>query len=191
MNLSNLHLDNQKKIIIVIFCVLIVYGEMAFILKSQSAGIKSLDHKIKSLKNDLANLNQDLLNMRAAQGRESLPAQKIIIKPSKIISEGQISGLLQDIASLANKLDIRIGQIRPSREMVSVQNTKNAVADDKITPVLINLDLTCDYHNLGKFINELEGGQVFLAVQELKISTQLPDYMKQKVALVLKTYVTK
>ena len=192
MNLSNLQLDNQKKILIVIFCVLIVYLDMTFILKSQSAGIKSLDPKIISLRRDLANLNQELLTMRAAQGRQSLSAQKNITKPStKIISDGQISGLLQDIASLANKLDIKIGQIRPSRETVNVRNTKNAAIDDKFTPVLINLDLICDYHNLGKFINELEGGQVFLGVQELKISTQIPDYMKQKITLVLKTYVTK
>jgi len=187
VNLSSVQLDKQKKILIVIFSVLIIYVDTTFILKSQTAGIKSLNPKIARLKNDLLNLNRDLNNMRA-KGKQGLATEKVIARPLKIIPDNQVSGLLQDIASLANKFDIRIGQIRPIRETI---NAKNAIAGDKITPILINLDLTCDYHNLGKFINELENLQVFLSVQELRISTQLPDYMKQKVALVLKTYVTK
>ncbi|MCX5668804.1 MAG: type 4a pilus biogenesis protein PilO [Candidatus Omnitrophica bacterium] len=188
MNLSNVQLDKQKKILIVIFCALIIYVDTTFILKSQTSGIKSLNPKITRLKNDLLNLDRDLNNMRTAQGKQGLATQKAIARSSKILAEGQIPGLLQDISSEANKFNIQIGQIRPSRETV---NAKNVIAGDKITPILINLDLTCDYHNLGKFINELENLQVFLSVQELKISTQLPDYMKQKVTLVLKTYVTK
>ncbi len=189
MNLNNVQLDKQKKILIVIFCILIVYVDTTFILKSQSAGIKSLDPKITRLKNDLTKLKQSLNNMRLLKSKQGLTVQKTIAKSSRLLSEGQISGLLQDISSQANKFDIQIGQIRPSRETA---NAKDTVAGDKSAiPILINLDLTCSYHNLGKFINELEGSLVFLSVQELVISTQLPDYMKQKVRLVLKTYVTK
>jgi Tfp pilus assembly protein PilO len=188
MNLSNIQLDKQKKILVVIFCLLIIYVDSAFILKGQTSGIKRLKTKVARLTSDLANLNRDLSNMRAAKDKPGLANQKAIIRSSKILAEGQISGLLQEISSLANKSDIQIGQIRPSRETL---NAGNAIAGGKFITILINLDLICDYHNLGKFINELEGLPVFLSVQELNISTQLPDYMKQKVTLVLKTYVTK
>jgi Tfp pilus assembly protein PilO len=188
MNLSSVKLDKQKKILIVIFFALIIYIDATFILKSQTSGIKSLDPKIVRLKKDLTNLNRSLDSMRATLGKQGLTAQKVISRSSKILLEGQISGLLQDISSQANKFDIQIGQIRPSRETV---NTKDITGGDKFTPILINLDLTGSYHNLGKFINELENFQVFLSVQELKISTQLPEYMKQKITLVLKTYAAK
>lgn len=188
MNLNNIQLDKQKKILIVIFFVLIIYVDANYILKSQTSGIKSIDPKITRLKNDLANLNRDLDIMRVSQSKQGSGALKVITRSSKILSESQISGLLQEISSKANKLDIQIGQIRPSKEIV---NPKTAVAGDKFTPILINLDLICDYHNLGKFIDALENLPVFLSVQELRISTQLPDYMKQKVILILKTYATK
>jgi len=188
MNLNDIVLDKQKKILIVIFCALIIYVDTAFILKIQTGGINSLNPKIAKLKTDLNNLNRSLDNMRAAKGKQGLAAVKTIIRSSKILSEDQVSGLLQDISIEANKFDIKVDQIRPSRETV---NTKNANLGDKFVPILINLDLTCGYHNLGKFINGLENFLVFLSAQELKISTQLPDYMKQKVVLVLKTYVTK
>jgi len=188
MNLANIKLDKQKKILIAIICVIIVYVDTTYILKAHQAGLKSTDAKILKLKNDLLNLDRDAANMRAAKAKQSLGIQEGNVKSTKIISENQISGLLQDISNQANKFDIKIDQIRPSRQD---QDAKSAVASDKVSVLLINLDLICDYHSLGKFINSLENYLVYMAVSELKISNQLADYMKQKVNLVLKTYVAK
>jgi len=188
MNLSNLQLDKQKKILVVIFCALIIYLDSAFILNNQISGIKRSNLKVARLKKDRVDLDRGLDSMSVSKNKQGAASQKVVTRSTKILAENQISGLLQEISSLANKLDIQIGQIRPSRETL---NTNNAIAGDKFTTIFIDLDLTCDYHNLGKFVNALEGLQVFLSLQELKISTQLPDYMKQKVNLTLKTYVTK
>ncbi|PIQ91287.1 MAG: hypothetical protein COV71_00130 [Candidatus Omnitrophica bacterium CG11_big_fil_rev_8_21_14_0_20_41_12] len=188
MNLANIQLDKQKKILIVIFCILIAYVDMNYILKAQLAGLDSLNPKVVRLDKDLKNLNSDLERMNLAKGKPGLAAQKPTGSSSKIISEGEVSGLLQDIANAANKLGIRVIQIRPMRE---TQIAKTTAISGELTPVLINLDLICDYHNLGRLINELENSFVFMGVQELKISTQLPDYLKQKVTLVIKTYVSK
>lgn len=188
MNLVGIQLDKQKKILIVIFCILIVYVDMNYILKAQLAGLNSLNPKITRLENDLKNLNRNLETMRNAKGKQGQPAQKPVFKSFKILPEGRISGLLQDISNEANKLDIKIIQIRPSRETGAV---KSAVPGDKFIPILINLDIICNYHNLGRFINRLENSEFFMGVQEFKISTRLPDYIKQKVVLVIKTYAVK
>ena len=126
--------------------------------------------------------------MRSAQGKESQAAQKKIVISSKILQNSQVSELLQEISTAANKFDVRTVQIRPSRQE---EKEKTAPGQNKLIPMLINLDLVTDYHNLGRFIQAMENSPVFMQVEELEISTQLPDYMKQKVALVLKTYVTK
>lgn len=188
MSITNIQLDKQKKVLIAIFFVLIAYVDINYILKAQLAGLKSLNPKIVRLENDLKNLNRGLENMRNSKSKQGISAQKSPLKSVKIISEGQISGLLQDIANEANSSGIKIIQIRPIRE---TQVAKSAVISDKLIPILINLELACDYHNLGRFINRLENSDVFMGVQEMKISTQLPDYLKQKVTLVIKTYVVK
>ena len=188
MNLGNAQLDNQKKILVVIFCILILYVDLSFVLKGQASGIKSLAPKIAKLNKDLNNLNLSLVSMRAAKAKAGATISKLTVASSKLIAEGQISGLLQEISNEANKLNIKIDQIRPSREITVV---KKSIAGDKLSPVLINLDLTADYHNLGKFINKLESFEVFLSVQGIEILAQQTDYMKQEVKLVLKTYVTK
>ncbi|MFA5093247.1 MAG: type 4a pilus biogenesis protein PilO [Candidatus Omnitrophota bacterium] len=186
MNLNDIQLDQQKKILIVIFAVLIIYVDSSYILKPQMAGLNSLNPKIARLERDLKNLNRDLDNMRNNKNKPNQDANKIVNRSSKIIAESQISGLLQDISTQANKFDVKIIQIRPARDM-----TKTAVIGDKLIPVLINLDLICDYHSLGKFINSLENDLVFMGVFDFKISTQVPDYIKQKVTLVIRTYVSK
>ena len=188
MNLTNIQLDQQKKILIVIICALIVYVDFNFILKAQIAANASLNPKLSGLKSQLASINRDLEKMRLTQGKQAPVTTKVATKSSQIIPEGQISGLLQDISSQANKFDINIVQIRPIRES---SNNKPVSGQDKFMPLSVQLDLICDYHNLGKFINALENSLVFMGVQELKISTQLPDYLKQRVSLMLKTYVTK
>ncbi|MDP2928147.1 MAG: type 4a pilus biogenesis protein PilO [Candidatus Omnitrophota bacterium] len=188
MNPANIQLDKQKKILIVIFFVLIAYMDNSYILKAQRTGLSSLDLKIARLNTDLVNLNRGLENMRSSKTKPGAPGQKKAISSSMILRESQISELLQEISTAANKFDIKIAQIRPSRQALK---EKSAIGQDKLTSILINLELICDYHNLGRFIQALENLPVFMGVQELEISTQLPDYMKQKVTLVLKTYVTK
>lgn len=186
MNLGNLQLNKQTKILIAVFLALIVYADASFIFKGQLSGLSRLDAKISKLNTDLANLNRGLENMRASQSAPQ--PQKKVLKSSKIISDSQVPGLLQEISAQANKLDIKIVQIFPSRQ---AQKEKAPIGQGKITPLLINLDLATDYHSLGRFIQALENSSVFMQVQELKIFAQEPDYLKQQVVLVLKTYVAK
>jgi hypothetical protein len=190
MNLANLQLTKQHKILIAIFFILIVYVDVSYILKAQLTGLNSLKPKISKLKIELANLNQGLENMRLAKGQSATAlAQKKSLKSSRILSQSRVAELLQEISSLANKFNIQVVQLRPSRP--AVKEKASGAGKDKPGPLLINLELVADYHNLGRFIQALEDSDVFMGVSELEISTQLPDYMKQKVTLVLKTYVTK
>jgi len=184
MNLSNIQLDNQKKILIVIFGVLIAYVDLNYILKSQTNALKNLGPKIERIEKDLANLNRNLENMRISKNKLNTPDQKDQAKTVRFVSEHQISGLLRDISNQANKLSIKIFQIRPSRDL------KSAKPGDKSSPYLINLDLEGDYHNLGKLVSWMENYSVFMEVQELRIEAQDQDYMKQKINLIIKTYVS-
>jgi hypothetical protein len=189
MNLANLQLTKQHKILIAIFFILILYVDVSYILKAQVAGLNSLKPKISKLKIELTSLNQGLESMRLVKGQPAALAQKKSLKSSRILSQSKVTELLQEISSVANKFNIQVVQLRPSRP---VQPEKVLTGGkDKLGPLLINLDLVADYHNLGRFIQALEDSAVFMGVSELEISTQSPDYMKQKVTLVLKTYVTK
>jgi len=185
--LSDVKLDRNKKILIVLFCVILVYVDVNYVLKMQTASLKKISANLSKLKTDFDKFNKDTQEMNRIKGNPAL----MKAKPQgakRIISDSDVSGLLQDIAGSANKSDIKILQIKPLKDISPADKVPGA---DKFSPLTITLDTICDYHQLGKFINALENGEIYMRVAEIRISTQQADYFKQRASLAIKTYVKK
>lgn len=185
---SDMQLDKQKKLLIAIICLFMLYADFAYLLKAQLGGLNSTTQKISRLKEDIEALKGELAKMGSLKNKQALAKQKVGLQAMRIVPEGQLSSFLQEISEAANRNGIKIVQMLPARDQ---SGQKTAAGMDKFTPFLISLEMLGDYHALGKFINGLENGSVFLLVQELKISSYPADYLKQKVSLVLKTYAAK
>jgi len=188
--LGQLDLDNKKLMLIVLISAVIFYIDFNFIFKAQIRVLGKSGTEVARLRKDLDNFKVDLKKMRDSESKQVLASQKPIFKVKSIISENQFSTLLQDISKIANNNDVRILQIKPSRMPAENQNSK-VKASANLNPFIINLDLSCGYHNLGKFINELENLPAFVSVRDIKIEPQDDNYVKQKVELTLITYVKK
>lgn len=188
---GKIKLDNKKIFLIIVICLVIVYFDFQFLIKLQLKALKGLRPKIVRLKEDLDTLNKDLVKMQDLKNRQIGANQKVASDVKRIISEGEIASLLQDVSDMANKNEIKILQMKPARESPGLKQAIAVAGIEKFTPLLITLDLFCDYHHLGKFLNDLENAKDFIAVQNIKITSQQTDYLKQKASLVLKAYVRK
>ncbi|MDD2752001.1 MAG: type 4a pilus biogenesis protein PilO [Candidatus Omnitrophica bacterium] len=185
--INNLELDKQKITLIVFVLALIVYLDFSFVIKVQSGLCKKIGTKVTKVSQDIKKFKKDLSEMESTKSRQQGVAQSTARK--KIISEEEIGSLLSSISDIANKNNIRIIQIKPSRQPV-VQNKKGQVAN-AATTLLINLELITNYHALGAFINNLENDQIFLSVKGIKISRLAKDPFNENVSLELATYVKK
>jgi len=182
-------LDNKKIFLIVLACLFIFYLDFTFIMKLQLQGIRTLTPKIIKLKKDIDNLAKDLSWMQDLErkaGKDKM--QMAALKPKEIISEDKILLLLQEISDLANKNKAKIMQINTSKD-AKVQ--EEAIAGEKLLPIIITLDLNCGYHSLGTFINALENARQFIDVQDMKIIRDPHNYLLQSVNLIIKTYAKK
>ena len=189
--LAKLKLNDKKTILIIVSSlIIIIYLDFTFLINKQLGSIKNLGPKIGRLKKDLDTLEKDLFKIQDIQNKQVQTKQKIIRKVKKIITDEEKAVCLQDISDLANKNDVKIIQIKFSSESESQKEAKVS-STENFTPLLITLDLSCDYHRMGAFINDLENAQIFIAVQNMKITSQPEDYLKQEVILALKTYVKK
>jgi len=187
--LNALKLDNKKIFVIAFVGLLILYVDFAFIMKLQLQGIRTLTPKIIKLKKDVDNLTKDLSWMQDLERKASKDKTQVgTLKPKEIISEGKILLLLQEVSDLANKNRVKIMQINTSKD-AKVQ--EEAIAGEKLSPIIITLDLTCGYHSLGSFINALENARQYIDVEDMKIIRDPRDYLLQNVNLVLKTYAKK
>lgn len=181
--LDKLELDKQKIFLLILACLLVIFIDFSFIMKAQLGGLKNAGEKIVKLRKDIDSLNKDLAMMRKPEA-----GQEGAVKNQRIILEGELPLLLEEISKTANKHKVRIMQIKPAR---GPKAKEEVIGEKRLIPVTINLDLYCGYHSLGSFINALENGGAFIAVQALKITRSSDDYSAQNVDLELKTYVKK
>ncbi|MBI4972858.1 MAG: type 4a pilus biogenesis protein PilO [Candidatus Omnitrophica bacterium] len=180
---SKLQLDNKKISLILLATFIIIYLDFSFVVKMQIKGIQESDPKISKLKNDIDKLNKDLVATQELKTKQDQDKKSASLKAKKIITEDQIPALMEYISNQANQKKVKINQIKPSREA--------KVEPAKSSPLLLTLDLSCDYHNLGAFLNDLENAPEYLAVQDLRITRDTKNDFLQNVSLVLKTYVKK
>jgi len=192
MNLrSKLQLDVKKiSLMVIFFLIVVIYGDFRFLLKLQLNALKKLEPKIVNVKSDLDSFNKGLALMQEEKSKAFQERQLPAPVSKKAISAEQVYSLFQEISELANKNDVKIVLMRPSREAGMAKPDK-ATRAEKFTTFLIALDLICDYSGLVNFINDLENAETLLVVQNLKIAPQQTDFLKQKVDLVVKTYEKK
>ncbi|OGX18543.1 MAG: hypothetical protein A3K83_07635 [Omnitrophica WOR_2 bacterium RBG_13_44_8b] len=181
---KNLELDQKAIIVIIALSLIIIYLDYTFFIKGQIKAISVVSPKVAKIKKDLKDINKNLSAMEGLKNKQTAAERK---KVKEIISQEQVALLLQEISSIANNDGVKILQIKPSREG---QKTEK-IAEQTLSSLLVTLDLACSYHNLGKFINDLEDASMFMQVQNIKITEKEADSPIQSVNLVLKTYVKK
>jgi len=178
-----LRTDRKKATLALIVACVIIFLDFAFIITAQRKAVAALGSKISKLKKDIELVSKDaVLLQQAAQKEKALP------KLLKIYSQGEIPLLLQEISNIANDNNIKVMEINPSKD--TRPKDKSSTGQDFVS-LSIKLDLLSGYHNLGSFLNQLENGVQPIFADEIKISRQPQDYLKQKVNLILKAYVKK
>jgi Tfp pilus assembly protein PilO len=179
--LAKIQLDKKKIIIILVVAAAVAVFDVVVLMNSQLKGVKSVSVKVAKLNKELKDIAKDLVLMRQSQTRP-----KISLKTKKIISQSDIPYLIQDIYEIANKNRVKIMQLKPDPD----RGAREAKTGN-FSPAYIQLELTCTYHRLGQFINDLENAGQFIAVAEMRISPDQKDYLQQNTSLLLKTYVKK
>jgi Tfp pilus assembly protein PilO len=184
-----LSLDKKKIILLVLTSLIIVYIDSSLIMKMQRKGIKKVQEKVVKIKQEIETLNRDLAAMHDLESKPAEIKNEAVLKAKKIITEEGIPLLLQDISGIANKRNVKIMQINQFKD----PKAKDEVffGKEKLKTVAITLDLMCDYHNFGGFINDLDNVEQFMSIQEMKVVPSSNDYFQQRANLVLKIYVKK
>lgn len=189
--LVQLDKSEKKKIIFIVVAIFLLgYLDFRFIIKPQFRYIGGISPKIVKLRADMDKLNKDLVAMKDLQNKQAGMKPEAAQKVKKIISQEQVPLLLQFISDVANKNNITVTQIKPTKQLKTKADKKQNVSLQFMS-VSIALVLSCDYHRLGKFINDLENAENFFAVEEIRIIPGSSDYINQNVNLLLKTYVKK
>lgn len=178
-------LDDKKTILVILMSSIIFFLDFIFVIGWQNKRINTIRPQIKQIKADINTINDNFANIEELK-------KKFAIGKKEIISGGQLSILMEEISNIANKNNALIMRIQPSADQKGKKETKNkTVLTGKFTPAFIDIELSCGYHNLGSFINALENSVNFMRIQNIKIISNENDYSSHRIALLIKTYLSK
>jgi Tfp pilus assembly protein PilO len=183
--LNKITQDKKTLALTVLVIVIVLFLDFSFVLKSQLRTLSTINPKITNLKAELEKLNLDSINMQR-QATRTKPRQ---IK--KLVPPGQVAWVIEEISRMANQHEVEISQIRPSRKSGAAGLSKPPVQSDDYLPTLIDLEVSAEYHQLGRFLTDLENYSILLAVEELDIMPIDKAPFKHVVRLQIKTYVSK
>lgn len=183
-------LDKKKLILLGVFCCLFIYLDVSFVLNAQLKAIARLSPRITKIKNDIDAFDKDMraVNEFKQKGAGSQALKQEARLSRKVIREEEMPALLQDITGMANKVNLKILQIRPFKDMKAKEETVGGL---RLVPVMISLELRCGYHALGNFINAIENSTKFMLVESVKINSNGEDYLNHNIKVEIRTYVKK
>jgi Tfp pilus assembly protein PilO len=197
--------DKKKTLIALVGAGVVLALDVAIILRAQIGAVAKISPEIFAKKKEIDTLQRNLREMQDFIKGDGSTKQRAA-KVKEFATEDQIPQLLEQLTALCNARGIKLLQINSARVEPANGAVKSAgkrsskkepvapektTIDDKFQSTLISLELVGDYHDVGQFLEEVEGLKFMIEVKELRISTDIEDLRLQNVNLVLNAYVKK
>ncbi|MCX5711948.1 MAG: type 4a pilus biogenesis protein PilO [Candidatus Omnitrophica bacterium] len=175
-------IDKKKLMLIGLAGLIALYLDFSFVVMAQLKGLSESESKITKLKYDIDKLNRDLASMQSQkQGNINSSSKRQLV-----IKEEDVTLFLEKVQDLANKSGVVILQLKQAGTVA-----EGVLAKSPIQALKVSADLLCTYHTLGAFINSLENSDIFVNVEDLKITLSPADIFRQNANLSMTIYVKK
>ena len=181
----------KKNILIALGIALFLYIDCAFILGPQTKSLKSISAKLKTAKKDLADYEGYGADTQGLQNDLEAIKKKTLSMEDMVFAEADISLLLGDISRKADFCGVKILRINPQSQISGGKDKTEPVVEIsgfKLQPIELKTELSSGYHQLGKFLSQLEENPL-IAVSDFKMVRDVLDLSKQKTSLTLRVYV--
>lgn len=145
-------------------------------LSSQTA---ELQHNIQDAKTDIARIGQNRDQLEKI--RNQVNEVKV-----KIRSAQEVPLILEDISRIANENGVKIDQLMPLKDQ-KVLLAKQKDVEYYALPIMVQA--RSPYHELGRWLAQLESERVFYGIGNLSIMTNAKDTMRHQVQITLKAAI--
>jgi len=192
--------DKKKTVIVTLILGIIIFCELYLILPHQIKGIVLTTKEITKLKKGIANLKKEYNRMKSLMQEEPTAKDKVSSSSKKIYASSELPVLLKNISQIANNNNVRVVQISFNEEKngmtkgktptkKATKNKKDSLLIEKYLAFNIEMEIEAGYHNIGRFLTDLDNSDAVLETTELSISIKPQDILKQEAKLTLRTYV--
>jgi len=181
-----INLKDRKTNLLLLFGIVLICLDLFLILRPQILSLSKINARIKELNQKVISTKTDLSKEQEIKKRlEKLKKEAVFIKDQIIFEEG-ISDLIDRVSKMANKTDVKIIKIFPLKDPKAKELLNSDLG--RFYPLILSLELSSGYHQLGKFLSLLESYERFLKTEEISIIGETSDLSHHRVKLTLWTF---
>jgi len=184
-------LKNNPKQLMIVFAsafviALIIYLQL--LLLPQIGRLTGLLYKVGTAVSDLKSAETDIGRMGEFRKTIDGYRNKVELYEKRLPSEEEIPSLLENLSRMAGASNIQIVGITPVPSPIKDKApSRGKAAAYKEIPILINA--RCGYHELGRFMSDLENADRFMKVVDIEIRSTRASPGRHDVELVVCTYI--
>ncbi len=170
-----------------VILVLVFLLDYFLIMNFQLKFLQNSNAEINTLSADTARVQAD--KQRVHQMRQGLESSRTQLKAMnvKIRSVEEVPSILDDISRLANEVGVKIDQLVPRKEN---QETLITSPEGNFYALPINIQAHGGYHPWGRFLNRLEGSNLYFSLSDLRIVGDAKDRNNQLITATIKVILT-
>ncbi|TAN59982.1 hypothetical protein EPN16_06140 [bacterium] len=180
----------KKYVLTALISAIAVYADFTYVLRAQWNNYKQMSAKLRQAEVSLSQYDENSAyykNLVLEYGRIKDSRAEV---EENVYSDASVPLFLDGLSRLANSYEVKIMQVRPQvAPSDKAKGAEKALSPD-FHPLFLEFDLSCSYHQLGKFLNALERNPLVEA-NRINIAPDAQDPLRQKALLTLKVYVQK
>ena len=169
-----------------LFLLVLFLADYFLVMQFQLRTLQSLSPKIMTTAKDLETAKSDITKIAQYQNQAKQLKEKLKKISNKIKSREEVPLILGNISKVAESNGVRIEQIMPNTARTE-PILKNS--DGQYFSVPISIEAKAAYHNLGRFINQLEIEEGFLSVPDFVISASTDDPTREDIKLTINAII--
>jgi type IV pilus assembly protein PilO len=159
---------------------LIILRPLLGSIGKMSAKTSELSQNLQNVKSDIARIDQNRSQLEKIRGQ--INEVKI-----KIRNKQEVPLILEDITRIASRTGVKIDQLMPLKDQQEVL-AKSENMKYYSMPILIQARSA--YHDLGRFLAQLEADKIFYTIANMSISGNPKETARHMVQLTVKSVIS-
>lgn len=178
--------QNNTRLTIGVIIFFVLFLDYLILLRPQLVILGQIKRQINALSADLKSTKEGIASIDQLKKQRAFLQSRIGTVGERITPEGEIPVVLENISKIAKQTNLKITQIKPSRESEKMIATSPVGVIYEL-PILV--EGRCGYHQLGSFVNKLEGSKIFMDLAGMEMVPSPDDALHHNIKLVVKTYI--
>ena len=176
---------NQVLVLFILVIAIILAAYFYFFLKPEIGALRKVLPKVAGLNKNIKEADKLIDNIDSFKTKIADLKEKVGQYETRLPTKKEISSILNHLSALASQEDIKITGIK---ELKTIKGEMQE-GEQAYSGVPIEIDMKSGYHQLGKFINEIENSDRLMKIDDLEIKSSSENLTEHDVKLIINSFV--